>query len=61
VLGIEREWDRHVIFGKSADDTYVTDNVGEVVSLGHSSDDQVDLEISLARVTEGDLELVRVS
>lgn len=47
------QWDRR--------DTYVADNVGEVFRLGYTSNNQVDLEISLAWVAEGDLELVGLS
>lgn len=38
--------------------TYVADDVVVVIGLGNSSDDQVDLEVGLASVLEGDLQVV---
>lgn len=41
--------------------TYVADDVVVVIGLGNGSDDQVDLEVSLASVLEGDLQVVGLS
>ena len=41
--------------------TYVTDDVVVVISLSDSSDNQVDLEVGLASVLEGDLDAVGIS
>ena len=41
--------------------TYVANDVVKVIALGNGANDQVDLEIGLASVAEGDLELVSLS
>lgn len=41
--------------------TYVADDVVVVIGLGNGSDDQVDLEVGLASVLEGDLQVVGLS
>ena len=41
--------------------TYVADDVVVVIGFGNGSDDQVDLEVGLAGVLKGDLQVVGVS
>lgn len=41
--------------------TYVADDGVEVGGLNNGADNQVDLEISLARVAEGDLDVVGIT